>query len=856
MTRSRNIFLKGIFFAVLAGILCNPSFSYASGTLSAQTLSASNISQNSATLNGIAEEHSLSSITVWFEYGTTQNLGASTGHQNIGQPQAANASFSSSIGTLNPHTTYFYRAVAKNNIEIVYGTIVSFTTSGTPSGNAPAVITETAASISQTSATLNSSINPNQSSTDAWFEWGVTSSLGNTTARKNIGGGASSVSFSEFVSGLNSNTTYYYRVAAENIYGVSRGSIMSFTTSYGGSQGSAPSAVTYSASSIGQNSGTLNGTVNPNGLSTTAWFEWGSNSSLGSVTGSQSVGNGTSHSNISTFLGSLSTNTTYYYRVVAQNSAGTSYGSIVSFTTSYGGSQGGAPSVSTQSAYSINQNSATLQGNANPNGNYTSAWFEYGTSYSLGYISSSQSIGSGSSSSGFSVSVYNLNPYTTYYYRAVAQNSYGTTYGTILSFTTSNYGGGGQQYSLPSVSTNSATNLSQSSATLNGLVNPNGNYANAWFEYGTNYALGTTVGYQTVGTYYGSSQIQYNLTGLQQNTTYYYRAIASNSSGTTYGNIMSFTTSQYFQYGQAPIISTIPAMSVLSNSAILRGLVNPNGLFTRHWFEWGGTQSLGQTTASQSLGSGSNQFEFTSILTGLSSGNSYYYRAVAENSYGRVYGNIISFTTTGGFIAPPPAPTPAPSQPVTTPAPQPIRTTQPLLLLSSTDSANPAPGDEIVYTIIYRNTDLEHSLTDLSLAVILPKNTSFVRATTAPRSAAAGVVHFSLSDIAPGNEESIAVSVKISDEADRGDVILLSGKMDYRDSANRARTTNTFLGITIGAKEIPGLAELFENLRIPIEGIFIVILIAIVGWAAYRTFSVSKAPAGPQSVDELKIGDH
>ena len=95
-----------------------------------------------------------------------------------------------------------------------------------------------------------------------------------------------------------------------------------------------PTVVTNAASSVAAGSATLNGTVNPNGFATTAWFQWGTSIAYGSTTSSQSAGSGSSNVAVSANLSGLSPNTTYHYRVAANNSAGTSYGSDVSFTTS------------------------------------------------------------------------------------------------------------------------------------------------------------------------------------------------------------------------------------------------------------------------------------------------------------------------------------------------------------------------------------------------------------------------------------------------------------------------------------------------------------------------------------------
>lgn len=103
----------------------------------------------------------------------------------------------------------------------------------------------------------------------------------------------------------------------------------------GGNLGGAPLVITDAASNVSSTSSILNATVRPNGLSTTAYFEWGTSSSLSSfsTTTSLPIGSGISAVSVMDTLKGLSGNTTYYYRVVGQNTSGTERGSIVAFTT-------------------------------------------------------------------------------------------------------------------------------------------------------------------------------------------------------------------------------------------------------------------------------------------------------------------------------------------------------------------------------------------------------------------------------------------------------------------------------------------------------------------------------------------
>ncbi len=101
------------------------------------------------------------------------------------------------------------------------------------------------------------------------------------------------------------------------------------------------------------------------------------------------------------------------------------------------------PTVITDPATGIGRTTALLNGRVNPNGGMTSAWFEYGQTASLGLVTPQQPMGSGSGLYNYAFPVSGLQPNTTYYFRAVAQNQAGTAYGQILSFRTTGDGGGG-----------------------------------------------------------------------------------------------------------------------------------------------------------------------------------------------------------------------------------------------------------------------------------------------------------------------------------------------------------------------------------------------------------------------------
>lgn len=139
---------------------------------------------------------------------------------------------------------------------------------------------------------------------------------------------------------------------------------------------------------------------------------------------------------------------TYYIRIsgigsgspLASTPAGfVAYGSMGAYKI-YGtiGSGGGsfAPIISSGSATATTLNATTVSADVNPRGLSTGVFFQYGTSPSFGLNSATQSTGSGSSNTTVSTNLSGLLPSTTYYYRAVAQNSAGISYGDTRNFVT------------------------------------------------------------------------------------------------------------------------------------------------------------------------------------------------------------------------------------------------------------------------------------------------------------------------------------------------------------------------------------------------------------------------------------
>ena len=502
----------------------------------------------------------------------------------------------------------------------------------------PMAATAAAAGITVHTAILKGTVNPHAQATNAWLEWGTDNTLSSPTLTpaQAIGAGTTDQLISATITGLTLGTTYYYRVAATNASGTQKGAIASFTTAL---PNSPPAVTTNAATSVTISGAVLNGTVSPNELATTAVFEWGTDSSLATYTSSpvQSLGAGTTSVAITASLSGLIPGTTYYFRVAATNSAGTSKGLIVSFST-----VAQPPTVSTAAATSITINSATLNGTVNPNGlSVSDAHFEYGTDSNLATFNTTsvQPLSAGFAGQPITASLSGLIPGTTYYFRVAATNSAGTSKGLILSFTTQNLS--------PTVTTNTPSSISSNSAVLNGNVNPNGLSTNAWFEWGTDASLGTYSTTQTQAMGSGLTGQSINATvSLFAGTTYYFRVAATSAAGTSRGAILSFTAPV------SPAVTTNVPTFITTTSAIFNGNVNPNGLSTTAWFEYGTDPSLSSwtNTASQAMGSGTSTLSYSRSIS-LSSYTTYYYRAAASNSGGTQKGVIKTFLTGETYVA-------------------------------------------------------------------------------------------------------------------------------------------------------------------------------------------------------------
>jgi uncharacterized protein (TIGR02145 family) len=292
------------------------------------------------------------------------------------------------------------------------------------------------------------------------------------------------------------------------------------------------------------------------------------------------------------------------------------------------------PTVSTAAVSDITFNSAKAGGSVMSDGGAEVTARGVAWSKTQMPTTSNQFTSDGSGTGDFTSTLTGLDEGATYYIRAYATNSEGTSYGQETSFTTG-------VTSLASLTTTDVTAITLTSAATGGNITSDGMLAVTARGVAWGTSTNPTIDGNHTSDGSGTGQFTSNLTGLTQNTTYYVRAYATNSKGTAYGNELSFKSAS----PGVPTLTTTAVSSLSPTTGISGGNITSDGgaAVTARGIVW--NTSPEPTTANNKTTNGQGTGTFSSSLSGLVNGTVYYVRSYATNSSGTAYGNELRIIT-------------------------------------------------------------------------------------------------------------------------------------------------------------------------------------------------------------------
>ena len=417
---------------------------------------------------------------------------------------------------------------------------------------------------------------------------------------------------------LNKDTTYYVRAYAKNNIGLVYGAQKLFTTKDGKA-----ALTTTAATEITVSSALVGGNITDDGGAeiTEKGICWSKTQSP--TVSDEHTTDGTGTGSFTHRLQQLEASTTYYYCAYATNACGTYYGTTKSFSTT-----SGRPTVTTASLSDVTATTAKSGGNVTDNGgfNVTARVICWNTTGNPRINDLHTTNGGGNGN--FTSNMTGLTVGTTYYVRAYATNSHGTSYGNEYTLTTNN--------GLPVVTTGSVSSITASSAVCDGNVTSDGG-----FPVTAKGICWSTSQYPTISDSHsnngnGIGPFNGGIANIQANSTYYVRAYATNTVGTEYGQEVSFTTDNGL-----PTVTTTP-VTKNGNNIVSGGNITDDGGFaiTARGVCYGQYPNPDLTTTYSHTNNGSDAGYYSSIISGSYTGV-LYVRAYATNVNGTSYGNEI-----------------------------------------------------------------------------------------------------------------------------------------------------------------------------------------------------------------------
>ena len=617
-------------------------------SLAASTIS--NITSTSATFNGVLANNGGESVSevgfyystekevnpetaqkVSLEYSTYQKsakeLSANTLYSAIQSAQAAASdegeAFSIDVFSLGIKTKYYVKSYAVNSAGVAYGSVVNFETAG----EIATIKTVGSSEVTTSSSVLSANITTDNGEkiTERGFVW--MEGTGNPTTDSNklkVSGEVGE--YTATLEGLDPNKKYSFRAYAINAEGTAYGDVMSFTTKV-----ALPALSNVVIPSLSSTTATLTSKVTYHGGETVTevGFYYSTESDVDPET-SQKVSRIYSEDTFSIEVANLGINTKYYVKAYAINSAGTAYSEINSFKT-----ESSVPSVQTIGVADITPESALLSGSVlSDNGaSITERGFVWIQGDGTPTVDSHKLTATGTTGE-FTSSLTGLEPNKKYSFRAYATNSKGTAYGEIMTFST--------VAGLPVLSSVDVSAITSTSATFASTVTDHGGETVS--EVGFYYSTDETVDPATsvkVTQKYAKDAFTSQIADLAIFTKYYVKAYATNSAGTAYSVIYSFTT-----LASTPVVNTIGSSEVTSTTAVLSGtVVADNGAeVTERGFVWMLVEGA-PTIDSYKITTSGKIGDYTATVKDLAPNQKYSFRAYAVNSVGTSYGETMSFTT-------------------------------------------------------------------------------------------------------------------------------------------------------------------------------------------------------------------
>jgi hypothetical protein len=504
----------------------------------------------------------------------------------------------------------------------------TFYTIGAFDFQGPTVQTKSTTNVLAFSATANGHVVEDGGlSTTRGFCWSTSPAptIALTTKSNN---GTGQGNYQHTITGLSPNTTYYVRAYAYNSMDTAYGGDSSFTTP----SALAPTVTTDNLITAYTDSLYVQGTVVSNGNAAILerGFCWGTSQNPTADLSTKKVVQGSTGTYFGMASG-LNPGTMYHIRAYAINAIDTAYGGDSVFTTL----SISVPTVLTGNLSNVEGYSAELSGAVTFDGRrpVTYKGICYGTSPNP-VVGTKDTTFEGTGTGNFQSKLTGLQPNTTYYARAYATNSVGTAYGRDTSFLTATH---------PDISLNQISNISYYSASCQGQVTFEGRMpvTSRGICYGT--SPGPTILNSTV-IFKGSGLgiFSANLTGLNQNTTYYVRSFAINAVDTSYSADSTFTT----EATTIPVVTTKKVSNITHLEAKSGGEVLSDGgaSISARGVCWSTSPNPTANLTTKTI-DGSGLGSFNSTITGLQKNTTYHVRAYAINNVGAAYGGDSVFKT-------------------------------------------------------------------------------------------------------------------------------------------------------------------------------------------------------------------